>query len=70
MIQPCPICGEAAQRLLEDSSRGALVNYYRCDWCATVWNKPKEADAPVRIVGTRSSQPTQTKAVVRVNFVR
>jgi predicted RNA-binding Zn-ribbon protein involved in translation (DUF1610 family) len=62
-IQQCPTCGEQAPRLLEASSRDAVVNYYRCPHCGTVWNKSKDADAPVRIVATyppHSVDPTKS----------
>jgi len=56
----CPTCGDENQRLLENSSRDAYVNYYRCEQCGTVWNKPKDADGPIRIVATLPPEPPQT----------
>ena len=50
MVITCPECGAPAPRLLQESSRDAFVNYYRCDQCGTVWNKPKDADGPIRVV--------------------
>jgi len=58
MIRPCPTCGEQAPRLLEESSRDAVVNYYRCEHCGTVWNKPKDAEDPICIVMKYPPQAT------------
>jgi uncharacterized Zn finger protein len=57
MIRPCPTCGHDAPRLLEESSRDARVNYYRCPHCGTVWNKPKHAEAPIKIVAIYPVDP-------------
>jgi uncharacterized Zn finger protein len=62
MIQRCPTCGEQTPRLLEESSRDAVVNYYRCQHCGTVWNKPKDADGPIRIVVTYPTELPKTDA--------
>jgi hypothetical protein len=43
--------------LLEESSRDARVNYYRCPHCGTVWNKPKHAEAPIKIVAIYPVDP-------------
>jgi hypothetical protein len=51
MIQTCPTCGRPAPRLLDSISREAYVNYYRCE-CGTVFNKPKDADGPIRVVSS------------------
>ena len=53
MIQPCPVCQTPTPRNLEASSRDAQVNYYRCEACGTVWNKPKNEPGPIRIVSRR-----------------
>jgi hypothetical protein len=45
----CPDCGRDG-RWLEDSSRQALVNYYRCDHCGCVWNIRKDDPAWTTIV--------------------
>jgi uncharacterized Zn finger protein len=52
MIRPGPTCGEQTPRLLEDASKDAYVYYYRCEHCGTVWNRPKHAEEPIRIVMT------------------
>jgi len=48
--QPCSLCGTAGPRILEAVSRDAVVNYYRCDACGAVWNRPKNAPEPIFIV--------------------
>ena len=35
-LRLCPTC-EQPGRLLTASSAGAQVDYYRCDFCGTVW---------------------------------
>jgi uncharacterized Zn finger protein len=62
MIRPCPTCGLEAPRLLEESSRDAVVNYYRCEHCGTVWNKPKNAEEPIKIVMRYPTTLTDTKS--------
>jgi uncharacterized Zn finger protein len=61
MIQACPTCGRQTNRLLEASSREAFVNYYRCGECGTVWNKPKNADGPIKIVAQSPPPPPNEK---------
>ena len=34
--RPCPRCRKDG-RFLDASSANALVDYYRCDYCGTVW---------------------------------
>lgn len=60
MIQPCPTCRQQTPRLIDTVSREAFVNYYRCETCGTVWNKPKDADGPIRIVAKPSIPPYST----------
>ena len=36
----CPNCGKRG-RLLENSSRDAYVEYYRCDPCGHIWHYEK-----------------------------
>jgi Pyruvate/2-oxoacid:ferredoxin oxidoreductase delta subunit len=56
-IRPCPRCHRLTARWLEESSKHAYVNYYRCDGCGMVWNVPKEnPDAPIKQV-TRDVPP-------------
>ena len=55
---PCPTCQtqtvpwlEPEVRLLENTSKDALVNYYRCDVCWCVWTVPKsDPDAAPKIL--------------------
>jgi hypothetical protein len=62
MINLCPTCRCQTPRLLEAASRDASVNYYRCDHCGTVWNTPKNADNPIRIVAKFPSQSDDDRA--------
>ena len=39
--QPCPACDTATARLLQDSSKLAWVNYYRCERCGHTWTTDK-----------------------------
>ena len=48
-IRPCPTCGNLTPRML-DTSQIALVDYYRCENCSTVFHKPKGAEGPLTIV--------------------
>ncbi len=52
-IRPCPNCTHDTPRWLDVTSQTALVNYYRCDQCGTVWTLPKEApaDHPPQVIG-------------------
>jgi hypothetical protein len=38
----CPSCGGIFVRWLGELSKGAYVNYYRCESCAHVWDVPKD----------------------------
>jgi len=52
-IRPCPVCQQPTVRWLEESSKWAHVNYYRCEKCGNVWTVPKDApDAPVTVITT------------------
>ena len=46
-IQPCPACARAARRL-DDSTKFASVNYYRCEGCGHVWTTSKEDGSVVK----------------------
>jgi hypothetical protein len=37
----CPICGKPG-RLLGDSRRDSIVEYYKCDGCGMVWSHRKD----------------------------
>ena len=54
----CPKCNEPG-RLLDDSSKDAIVYYYRCDACRHVWSQRKQdPNAPPTSV-TKTPQPKQ-----------
>jgi len=53
---PCPACGKLAAKLLEESSKEALVSYYRCD-CGHVWTASKETGKLVRHVTPLTRTP-------------
>jgi hypothetical protein len=45
------VCQVPTIRWLEESSKYAYVNYYRCEACGHVWNVPKDnPDAPPKHV--------------------
>ena len=47
-IWACPACGLATPRLLDESSKTASVNYYRCEGCGHVWSAKKEDGVVVK----------------------
>jgi uncharacterized Zn finger protein len=47
-IRPCPQCKAQTPRLLDKTSDGASVWYYRCEKCGHVWTVPKwDPDGPI-----------------------
>ena len=55
----CPHCGKTG-RFLEEITKVAFVEYYRCDACHQVWTHRKhDPDAPPQIV---TVQPNQRNA--------
>jgi transposase-like protein len=49
----CPRCTSQG-RLLVESSKDAVVDYFRCDRCGHVWNRDKKnPNAPTRDVTIR-----------------
>jgi hypothetical protein len=42
---------------LDSISREARVDYYRCEQCGTVFNKPKDADGPLHLVSAGHPVP-------------
>jgi uncharacterized Zn finger protein len=49
----CPRCASQG-RLLVESSKDAVVDYFRCDRCGHVWNRDKKnPNAPTRDVTIR-----------------
>jgi uncharacterized Zn finger protein len=69
---PCPQCQtqtvpwlEPEVRLLEATSKDALVNYYRCDSCGCVWTVPKsDPDAPPQTLTVRTRPTVQDRIEV------
>jgi DNA-directed RNA polymerase subunit M/transcription elongation factor TFIIS len=50
-IRPCPVCEQPTVRWLEESSKWAHVNYYRCEKCGNVWTVSKDdPEAPIRVI--------------------
>jgi hypothetical protein len=50
-IRPCPVCQQPTVCWLEESSKHALVNYYRCSRCNNVWTIQKDMpDAPETVI--------------------
>ena len=56
--RPCPNCGKTG-RFLVETSKDAIVDYYRCDGCGAVWlldrsdpnQPPKLVTPPKSLVG-------------------
>jgi ssDNA-binding Zn-finger/Zn-ribbon topoisomerase 1 len=40
-VRPCPACGEPTPHHLDESSKGASVDYYRCPNCNHIWTVDK-----------------------------
>ena len=58
---PCPACAKPTPRLLDESSKGATVNYYRCE-CGHIWTISKATGKLVSHVTpltTNKKQPQQ-----------
>ena len=51
---PCPECASRNTRWLQEASRAAFVNYFRCDACGAVWVVGQDPDSTheVTIRGT------------------
>jgi uncharacterized Zn finger protein len=41
-VQPCPACHEQTPRHLDETSKQAVVHYYRCLSCGHVWTVNKD----------------------------
>jgi len=50
----CPVC-QAHGRSLEDSSKDAHVDYYRCDRCGHIWTPKGTPDAPPQDITIKPS---------------
>ena len=50
----CPVC-RVQGRLLEDTSKEALVEYYRCDKCGRIWTHRKaDPNSPPTLVTVKA----------------
>ena len=61
LIQPCPACNKPTARLLDGTSKDAVVNYYICGPCGHVWTTDKHSGAIVRHV---TSLTAKTRSLV------
>ena len=61
-IQPCPACSKAAARLLDESSKYAVVNYCRCEACGHVWTTNRDNGSVVHHVTSRTESPNRKSA--------
>jgi hypothetical protein len=59
-VQPCPACAQPTPRLLDETSKSAHVNYYRCD-CGHIWTTSKETGDVVTHV-TPLAKTTKTSS--------
>ena len=41
LLQPCPACHLAKPQFLNECSKNAYVNYYRCEGCSHIWTTSK-----------------------------
>ena len=56
----CPVC-RVQSRLLEDTSKEALVEYYRCDKCGRIWTHRKaDPNSPPTLVTVKAEKPDQS----------
>jgi hypothetical protein len=56
----CPVC-RVQGRLLEDTSKEALVEYYRCDKCGRIWTDRKaDPNSPPTLVTVKAKTPDQS----------
>jgi hypothetical protein len=46
---PCPNCGCSVSLLL-DLSRTTGIDYFRCDDCLMIWNRPKSGARPINVI--------------------
>jgi rubredoxin len=62
----CPIC-PVQGRLLEHTSKDAMVEYYRCDKCGHVWTHEKgDPNSPATNVTVRSKPKASYVTPARV----
>jgi ssDNA-binding Zn-finger/Zn-ribbon topoisomerase 1 len=54
-IRPCPNCEAQTPRVLDASSEGAVVWYYRCPSCGHIWTRPKDGTDVIRDVTPRKA---------------
>jgi hypothetical protein len=60
--QRCPACGQSVSGPLSNSSRDAVVDYYRCDRCAHVWTTTKDGLSIVKHVTPLKVSPLRRRA--------
>ena len=62
----CPVCS-CPGKLLPDSSKDALVEYFRCDPCGQVWTHKKfdPYSRPVRVTDLPESRLTNRRNATR-----
>jgi len=53
-FRPCPNCGVPTPRVLEATSKEAVVWYVRCDTCGHVWTVSRDANETVHDVTERT----------------
>ena len=56
---PCPACNTVTPKLLDETSKGAYVNYYRCGSCGHVWTTTKDGSEIVQHVTPLKPPPHQ-----------
>ena len=61
-IQPCPACAQQPPRHLDETSKEAHVNYYRCNSCGHIWTIHKQDPSRVTHV-TRLPEPGESASL-------
>ena len=54
--RPCPSCSSGGPRHLQESSSGAICDYYRCDACGHVWAVFRDGSEHIRHVTPLKSE--------------
>ena len=56
----CPVC-RVQGRLLEDTSKEGLVEYYRCDKCWRIWtHRMADPNSPPKLATVQAKTPDQS----------
>jgi hypothetical protein len=61
-VESCPACNRPNPRFLEECSKDARVNYYRCEACAHTWATSKKDDSIIRHVTPLLTKPKRKSA--------